>query len=65
MAQWGEVSPQAVFCGCHGSQFSTNGDVLRGPAAEPLAHFAVTEDTIGNLTIHGGQIVAANARLSV
>ena len=65
IAQQGAVSPRGVSCGCHGSQFSTNGDVLRGPAAEPLSHFAVTKDTAGNLTIHGGQIVAADARLLV
>jgi len=61
----GRSITQGVFSACHGSQFSPNGDVLRGPAAAPLAHFAVSEDRAGNLAIQGGQIVAADVRLAV
>src|SRR5260370_8383458 len=56
IAQQGAVSPRGVSCGCHGSQFSTNGDVLRGPAAEPLSHFPVTNDPAGTLTTHPGPL---------
>jgi Rieske Fe-S protein len=31
-------------CPCHGSQYSLNGDVLRGPAQRPLYRYDVTAD---------------------
>ena len=65
MASEGSVSPAGIQCGCHGSQFDVNGDVVRGPASSPLEHFSVTADAQGNLTVHGGSVVDPSTRLAV
>ena len=62
MAQDGNVSPGGVVCGCHGSRFDVNGAVTRGPAQDDLAHFAVTVDASGTITVHGDQTVGATSR---
>lgn len=61
----GTIGSGHITCGCHGSQFDTNGGVLRGPASDPLVHFAVTVDAQGAITIHGGQQVSAATRVAV
>ncbi len=61
----GLVSSSGLVCFCHGSQFDVNGNVVHGPAREPLQHFAVSADAKGNLTIHGDSPVDAATRLMV
>jgi Rieske Fe-S protein len=45
------------------NQFDSNGAVIRGPAARPLVHFAVTVDAAGNVVIRTNSQVAANVRV--
>ena len=65
----GTVSPQGLECGTkscgHHSTYDANGKVTGGPAPGPLRHFAVTEDAMGNLTIHTDTEVDPAVRLQV
>jgi len=41
----GEIDGTTIECECHGSIFEmTSGAVVQGPATEPIATYAVTED---------------------
>jgi Rieske Fe-S protein len=65
MAQQGQVDFGGVVCFCHSSRFSNNGDVLGGPATNPLQHFAVELGAAGEITIRGHQSVSASMRTAV
>ncbi|HSI34374.1 MAG: ubiquinol-cytochrome c reductase iron-sulfur subunit [Phycisphaerae bacterium] len=38
-------------CECHGSRFSARGQVLSGPAVQPLVRFGVSRDAAGRLAV--------------
>ncbi len=59
----GATGARQINCPCHGSQFDRDGAVIRGPAARPLAHFAVSVDAGGNIVVHTNSQVAATVRV--
>lgn len=61
----GWIDGAGVHCGCHGAAFNLNGAKLSGPAEGPLAHFAVSVDAAGAITVHGASRVAASLRTAV
>jgi cytochrome b6-f complex iron-sulfur subunit len=61
----GAITSQGIACHCHGSVFDKNGNVVTGPANSALAHFAVSVDAAGAITVHGGQTVAQSERTAV
>jgi Rieske Fe-S protein len=65
LADSGRISGSQIQCGCHGSVFDANGDVIQGPARSPLQHFAVSVDASGEITVHGSETVAEDVRVTL
>ncbi len=61
----GVVSSEGLFCGCHGAQFSIDGNAVAGPARTALTHYPVTVDASGNMTVDTSSTVTAATRTAV
>lgn len=58
----GELS---IACPCHGSKFDLEGNVLFGPARNPLSWIDVKADTAGNLTVDASVVIPRGKALRV
>lgn len=49
---------KVIACPCHGSRFDLEGNVTHGPAPSPLPWLDVTQDSVGNLVVDTGIVIA-------
>ncbi len=56
--------PDGTFaCPCHGSRYTADGQVIRGPAVRPLPYLELHWDSVGQLVADRSKKVAATFRL--
>ncbi|TAK36335.1 MAG: ubiquinol-cytochrome c reductase iron-sulfur subunit [Lysobacteraceae bacterium] len=56
--------PDGTFaCPCHGSRYTADGQVIRGPAVRPLPYLELHWDNVGQLAVDRSKKVAATFRL--
>lgn len=59
-----EQGSDVIFCPCHGSRFSPDGQVVNGPAPRPLPRLALALDK-GMLVVDTSKVVDRDAVLKV
>ncbi|MBU1349327.1 Rieske 2Fe-2S domain-containing protein [Patescibacteria group bacterium] len=61
--EW-NLAEERFLCPCHGSAFTYDGALLKGPANKGLANIDLERDSRGWLVAHPGRPVASAVRLS-
>src|SRR6201984_2367132 len=64
ITQW-KPDADMIACPCHGSKFRPNGVKIEGPAPRPLAHFAISITSDGELVVDKLQIIKPSQVLKV